>query len=717
MSATGTGRDAGARIAAAAALVAIAGTALAVRSLSFEYVFVGGDVVFPPADVQYHLRRAFYTFVNFPGVLLWDSYLNYPDGAPVPWPPLFDWTVGAAARALASDAHGFEVVAAWTAPVLGAATTWPVYLAARRLDGRAASLGAAAVLALLPVHLFYSQVGNADHHCAAAFVGAWLLWACLGLLEPDADRRALRAPGIGLALGRAAILLTWPGSLLYLALVDGVLLVAGVATGRRPLFAAQALSAVASAALVLPVLWASPTPLGGDYSAVALSRLHLLATAGVALLAGGAWLLEERGALGTPARRVAWLAGTGGLFALVLLAVPGVRSGLVLAFEFLTMSDGAGASTAEQEPLFAFLGRASPVPAEWLFGYFVYVLPVAPLALLGLESARRRRPVVLGLVGVALCLGLLTVSQRRYGNDLAPAASVVLALLLAEGGRRLARVTGAPALLGAGIAVAGALAVLSPGLQGVVAPRARASLAALGGARPPSVGLPNESLMRLGRLVRDTTPETSHYLAPDAPPEYGVLANANLGHTLKYYGRRPSSADPFWAKLGPANFQAVTAFQTSQSEEEAWRIAEGLGARFVVTSPAAPGTVMDRLHRLDGRRADGAPALARFRLVGEVAPRPGEREIPFKLFERVAGAILTVQGEPGARVTAALAVPTSTGRRFSWRAVTRLDAEGAARIRVPYAPGPYAVTVGARERSVVVGEADVLEGRAVAVEP
>ena len=79
-------------------LLAISGLAFYLRALGFEWVFVGYEVVFPPADAQYHLRRAFFSFVNFPTVLLFDHYINFPDGAAVPWPPLFDFVVGGGAR-------------------------------------------------------------------------------------------------------------------------------------------------------------------------------------------------------------------------------------------------------------------------------------------------------------------------------------------------------------------------------------------------------------------------------------------------------------------------------------------------------------------------------------------------------------------------------------------------------------------------------------------
>ena len=44
------------------ALGAIMGLAVLIRSLGFEFVFTGDQLTFPPADAQYHLRRALYTF-------------------------------------------------------------------------------------------------------------------------------------------------------------------------------------------------------------------------------------------------------------------------------------------------------------------------------------------------------------------------------------------------------------------------------------------------------------------------------------------------------------------------------------------------------------------------------------------------------------------------------------------------------------------------------
>ena len=41
-------------------------------------------------DEYYHMRRILSTTYNFPHILNFDSYLNYPYGFQIGWPPFFD---------------------------------------------------------------------------------------------------------------------------------------------------------------------------------------------------------------------------------------------------------------------------------------------------------------------------------------------------------------------------------------------------------------------------------------------------------------------------------------------------------------------------------------------------------------------------------------------------------------------------------------------------
>ena len=311
------------------AMLAILLLALALRALGFEWVFVDGDtVVFPPSDAQYHVRRSLYAWLNFPRVLLSDSYINYPGGAAISWPPLFDFVVSAVARPLARDAYGFQVVAAWIPPILGSLIVIPVYLLGCELGSRAVGLGAAALISMFPMSVTYSRVAQLDHHCAVAFVGAWLLLVVVKLVgETGSPYRQ----GFALSLVQIGMLLTWHGSLLYLGVAQGILWIGAAQSGRRSLYAVQAGSALATLFVIAPVVWLFPEPLAGCYSAIALSRLHVLAVAAMALVSGALWWLErpgERSRSRSAAQRLAWTGCLGAAVAAILFSLPGPRDGL-----------------------------------------------------------------------------------------------------------------------------------------------------------------------------------------------------------------------------------------------------------------------------------------------------------------------------------------------------------------------------------------------------
>ena len=708
--------------------------ALLVRSLGFEFVLLDGVVIFAPGDAMYHARRALYTFVNFPALLTFDQYINFPGGAPPSWPPLFDFAIGSVARLLVSSEAGFERVAASVGPVLGALTTVPIFLIGRRLAGAGVGLGAAALYALLPAAAQYARFGNPDHHAAVALLGCCLLLATVRPLDAEARVQPAEvgaagsvgvAAVVGLAAARLAMLLTWHGSLLYLAIAESTLLIGAAVTGRRELFALSCTSASLTLAALIPVVIALPEPLGGDYSSIALSRLHVIAVAVVAGCAGALWLVETRWRLPGPAARLGVLAASG-IFALaMLLAVPSTRSGLVPAFEFLTLTDAVGARTGEQFPLFALFGRDPGLPAWSSWGLFAYAIPIAPFALVALWW-RDRRPGLLVLAVWCAAFGALALVQRRYGNDLAPSACIAFALLLGWSGRRAGSRYGP--IAGVTLTLAVALLLLSPALLGTIAPRAMRSLASLTpgwpGAERARLGVA-PSLVEFARRVRHATPETSGFLASDVAPEYGVVAHANLGHALQYIARRPTPTDPFWSYIGQENWDRAFALLSTTSEAEAIELASALRARYLVTIPdLAPESVAARLHAADGSRSVRYPALQHFRLIAEGPrggltlndifrrrrPRPGS--MPYKLYEIVAGAVIDVPVAPGEQVLASLDVQTPTGRRFRYESQTTADSDGRARIRVPYAtgPNPYRLDSNDRTWSVQVSEQAIQNG-------
>ena len=65
--------------------------AVAIRALPWRSVLGGGRVHLFGNDAFYHLRRIVFSIRHFPDVLVFDRYINFPDGARPIWTPIFDW--------------------------------------------------------------------------------------------------------------------------------------------------------------------------------------------------------------------------------------------------------------------------------------------------------------------------------------------------------------------------------------------------------------------------------------------------------------------------------------------------------------------------------------------------------------------------------------------------------------------------------------------------
>lgn len=723
-----SGRLASALVSGAALL------ALAVRALGASAVFLGDEIFLDVWDGAYHARRALYSFVRFPEILTFDPLLRHPHGAPVPMPPLYDWLLAAVARAFGDDLHTFETVAAWASPTLAALTVLPVYRVGSTVGGRGVGVAAAALFAVLPASVFHSKVGDPDHHAAVALLGACYL--ALSATLVGSSGRGLATRAAALVLVRTALVLSWSGSLLYLGVGESAFLLGAVLAGRRSLYLLQASGAVATALLLVPWVAALETPLGGSFSSTELSWLQPLAMFAVAAVAAGMFGIERIAP--TPrlrARAMRALLLTSGAAALLSGFEP-VRDALGVGIGFVGKSDSWAARSVEQVALFRWLGGAPAGGPDWSlrsYGWLAYAIALVPFAFLWRARDPRQRPVAVLLGWWATAFGALAVVQVRFGNEFAPIASVGFALLLDALHRALARPIGPPLARVCSSAIA--VGLLWPAFAAAHLP----ALEALG-RRPtesppagdPALARSSTALVRFAQLVRETTPETSGFFDADAQPEYAILVRPSLGHVVHYVARRATPIDNFGPYLDAGNEAAVRAFFAATSEGEAVRIAEQLDARYVATFDAQhlrPDTFVHFLHRRDGTAPSGIYSR-HFRLVAEL-PRgaqphwshfpagPPGPVIPYKLYERVAGAALEIESAPGSLVEAELPLVSNTGRPFVYYARARAGSDGLARFRLPYdteqrgptkATGPYRIHTGARTIDAFVSRAAVETG-------
>jgi dolichyl-phosphooligosaccharide-protein glycotransferase len=203
------------------------------------------------SDSAYHLRRARFAAKEFPRTILFDPWMNFPEGGIPIWPPLYDVALSLPAR-MAGGARPFaETVPAGAAGVPVALAAGAIVLAAllgKRLHGGPAGVAAAAFLAVCPGHILWTQYGHVDQHAAESFCGLLALVLFVASREnPDSPRNALRETVAGLALALAV--LTWQGGIYWGAIFALALFVEAL-SGSRSVIRAAALTLGLPAAIV-----------------------------------------------------------------------------------------------------------------------------------------------------------------------------------------------------------------------------------------------------------------------------------------------------------------------------------------------------------------------------------------------------------------------------------------------------------------------------------
>jgi len=140
-----------------------------IRILSYPQVFINGSFYPIGYDSYYHMRRILYTTSHFPDSFRFDSYINFPYGSDIAWPPLFDQAASLLALImgfLSQNRFNVEMSAAFFPVLLGIITLIPLYFAGSRIFNRNVALVSILILAVLPAHITKSLFGAVDHHVA-----------------------------------------------------------------------------------------------------------------------------------------------------------------------------------------------------------------------------------------------------------------------------------------------------------------------------------------------------------------------------------------------------------------------------------------------------------------------------------------------------------------------------------------------------------------------
>jgi oligosaccharyl transferase (archaeosortase A-associated) len=703
-----------------ASVFAISLFALLLRMAPFRGALISGDIFFFGSDAFYHMRRVLYTVDHFPSTLWFDSYLDYPKGLELLWPPLFDQLIAGSALLLGAETEReIAIVGSIVPPILGSLTIVALYFLARELFGWKTGLLAALFLAINPQHASVSIFARPDHHVFETFLLVNIL-LFLVIAQKRPDKRDWSAAVAGVLM--ASLAYTWIGAAAYFGIfLVYILIQTTIDLRRRASLEGDLLTFVVAfgvaAILIFPFWkeeWLFPSFLG------AAGTLLLTAL----LLALYRPFLE---------RNLPWAAFPLAAVVLGYLLLISISSfGQLMGIHHL-LDQGLGyffggnlsGKVAEAAPLYS---------AVEPFSVSGFNLTIAVMGFAHLWRSDIDRSQLLFLVWTVSIL-VLAIFQNRFLYVFSASMSILMALFFF---RAAAIVSGwdwtmCDRDLSKIIPKIFLILLLLP------------SAASFGGALSVRPAIVEDGWNEPLSWLEKNSEKTRSFADPNQTPEYGVLSWWDRGNWILYRSRRPVVANGF-----QAGAEDAARFFLSGDESEALGILDERRSRYVITDTKMLGsglsamtlwtgempagyvtlnesgsrhtekfldTVLARCHLYDCRE------MSHFRLIYESEPPEGSSN-KVKIFERVVGARISGTSKEDEAVVAELNLTTDHGRRFQY-AKTVVPEDGRYEMVVPYstekegsvrATGPYLVSSGGKNRSVDVAVEEVLLGGVVTVD-
>jgi len=722
-----------------AEVLAIALVAFSLRLFSGRFSLTEKGIVFPGYDEYYHMRRILYTVNHFPNTLWFDSYLNYPHGLGITWPPLFDQICAVASLAFGQHSQpGIEMVSALVPPLLGALAAVVIYYLVKELFDSTTALLASFMTILAPNYLVNTIFASIDHHALEVLLQlCTILFVALALTR--SEKRYLFTAISGLAM--AALAYTWQGADVYLGIFPlflAVLMTLDLKSGELSRQASETLIAAFGLALILVLpFWNDPW--------MSPSFMGLAAMLGAMLIMLGlGWVIRQRD--------LSWTTFPLCLLILVMLflllswltgGLSGAGNLVSSGFEYIWGGKMAG-RIAEAEPLIydmdtLFAATLSPLGLNFLF---TVAGIAAAISYIHASKGGRRQGQLLLLVWVVVSL-LLTLGQKRFLYLSSISIGVFISIFWIFARELIKRKRPAPKYKHTTAVVAGLLVLL------ILPSASDVSYVAFNSFPDARGGDWYDSLL----WMKENTDATSFYDNPTQRAEYSVMSWWDYGNWILYLAKRPVVANNFQAGVADS-----ARFYLSESEEEAAAILDARGCRYVLVNyfliydklgavanwadediysylnfvesngnimlqpqQRLLSTTLGRLYLFD------AAGMGHFRLIHEsksfLGKNPPKSQV--KIFQYVPGALLRIKGSPDQKAGALLNLTSNQGRNFVYVNEGSLQGD-TFQVRVPYstdrgtethATGPYVAFVGnekgIRKLNVEVSEEDILTGRTI----
>ncbi|KKH47054.1 oligosaccharyl transferase, archaeosortase A system-associated [Methanosarcina sp. 1.H.A.2.2] len=619
-------------------LIAVIAVAFLMRMLSYASLTADGGITFTGFDEFYHMRRILYTTSSFPNFLNFDTYLNYPYGFEIGWPPFFDLLGAMLAIILGGgqpDTHTVEFAGALLPVLLGVLTVIPVYVVAASVFDKKIGLLGALIFAVIPAHVYTSRFGAVDHHVAevllstAAYAFFILAIKLAGerklslssLKNISSDKKLINPLLLAAASGLffSLLIFTWVGApaligfvVLY-ALVQATL---DLKAGKE----SDYLFMCSTAALFATLLFTIPLSAGAARQGLEMSAMYLswfqvvfvlILLTGIFLLWGFSAYIAKKGMDWKYYPGVLILVFGAGLLFLRIFSV----EYYAFIIEGLRFFSGKGeyiGTVVEAVPLFlTSQGKLTFAPTLGSFG-LSFLAALAGFFLFGLElKGEKLKPEGVFFLVWTLFYAYLTFSQRRFSYLFAVNISILTAYILwillesLDFGKEVNKLAKSGKVTENDLESAFQTGKRSVSKTNSKSKTRHAAESKITDAGPDYfklasgmalIGLIFVPSVWLGATfakdavsidpewqdslewLEASTPATSYYLEPSETPEYGVLSWWDYGNWIVYVGKRPAVSNNFQTGI-----EDSARFFITDSEKEAKTIIEKLNVKYVIT--------------------------------------------------------------------------------------------------------------------------------------
>ncbi|WP_407282813.1 oligosaccharyl transferase, archaeosortase A system-associated [Methanolobus sp. WCC1] len=595
-----------------------------IRTVPKASVFISDTFVrFGGNDPWYHLRNVESIIHNFPHVLWFDAYTQFPNGTNQVFAPLFDlvlstiiWILGAGNP----DQNLIYTVSAYYPSILGALVVVPVYFVGKRLFNKKTGLFASILIALsCGQFLSRSIIGFNDHHIAETLLSTVVaMFLIIAIKKADQNKITFSnlkemnfdaiKPAIpyliltGIALGAYA--LAWKGALFFSFIIGVYITIQHVINhmhGKSTDYLAISGMIIFFIALLMVLM----TPYLGGTKSLYIKGL-IAGIMAFPILTGISIASNQKGLKNYYFPVLIATLSIIGIFAAKLFSQSAYA--LITSVFSYFMRTGGALTVAEASPLLSSGGVFTLQPLWYNFGTLGYISFIALAILIYKAFTKENTPDKTFLIVWTVMIIWAMLQQNRFAYYY----SVNAAILSAWIGISILDLAGWQSLVDSirsktfNIKNIKAMHILSVILILLLMVYPSYSIAMQ---QNQGTGGPNGYWIEATQWLRYNTPDPGldYYESYERPetgesyeyPDtaYGVMSWWDYGHWIEVIGHRIPNANPFQQGIGgrrnsieEENQPGASTFFTASSEEEATEVLEAVhpdpdkaGARYIVS--------------------------------------------------------------------------------------------------------------------------------------